>query len=79
MISVRSVKRSVIVILLPFAACLSLSGCTMLGKKPKPEPFHGEWQFCEVVPQQPLACLKQEDVEKLREALIRCNSVRHSN
>jgi len=46
----------------------------MLGSKPKPEPFHGRWQFCEIVPQTPLACLPQEDVEKLREQLIRCNS-----
>lgn len=80
MIKQLSVKRLGTVILLPFAASLNLSGCAMLGKssKPKPEPFHGQWQFCEIVPQKPLACLEQEDVEKLREALIRCNSVRDS-
>lgn len=65
-------------ILLAFTMPICLSGCAMF-TKPKPQPFDGRWQFCEVVPQQPLACLPQEDVEKLREQLIRCNSVRHAD
>lgn len=47
--------------------------------KPKAQPFDADWKFCEVVPGEQMACLKQEDVEKLREALIRCGSVRNSN
>ena len=73
MTSVRLVKRSVIEILLLFGASLSLSACAMWSR-PKPEPFRGKWEFCEIAPQKTLACLPREDVELLREQLIRCNS-----
>lgn len=50
---------------------LSLSACA---SGPKSTKFDGNWQFCEIVPQKPLACLEQPDVEKLRALLIECQS-----
>lgn len=41
--------------------------------KPVATHFDGKWQFVEAVPgDPPLACLKEPDVMKLRELLIRC-------
>ncbi len=41
--------------------------------EPKTTKFDAEWEFCEISPfEPPRACLKQKDVEKLRELLIRC-------
>lgn len=51
---------------------LSLGACA--SAPPKSTRFDGNWQFCENVPQKPLACLEQPDVEKLRELLIRCEA-----
>lgn len=47
------------------------SGCAT---KPEPKSLELNWGFCEVVPQENWACLREEDVKKLREALIRCQS-----
>lgn len=48
------------------------SGCAT---KPEPKPLELNWAFCEVVPMdEPWACLREKDVQKLREALIRCQS-----
>jgi hypothetical protein len=49
-----------------FAGCAST---------PQPTKFDGKWEFYEPTPfSEPLACLPKEDVKKLRELLIRCES-----
>lgn len=49
----------------------NLLGCTTV----KTTKFDGKWAFCEVVPEdEPWACLAQEDVKKLRQELIKCQS-----
>jgi len=49
---------------------LVLSSC--VSPKIKPKPFLGEWSFMLNENGEVLACLKQDDVMKLREILIRC-------
>ena len=50
----------------------SLIGCA---QAPKTTKFDGKWAFCEVIPNEDQwACLNQEDVKKLRKALIECQS-----
>jgi hypothetical protein len=49
-----------------------LSGCA---STPTPTKFDGKWEFFQVTPfEEPRACLEKEDVKKLRELLIRCES-----
>jgi hypothetical protein len=49
-----------------------LAGCA---STPAPTKFDGKWEFFQVTPfEEPRACLEQEDVKKLRELLIRCES-----
>lgn len=38
----------------------------------EPTRFDGKWEFCENNKGEKRACLKEEDVKKLREVLIRC-------
>lgn len=50
------------------------SGCA---SHPKAVSFDGNWELVDAGPDQPVkACLKEEDVDKLREILIRCESSR---
>lgn len=52
------------------SVALLLSACAT---EPKSTKFDGDWEFYEVTPfEEPRACLKKEDVKKLRELLIRC-------
>ncbi len=54
------------------ALALLLSACATT---PTPTKFDGDWEFYQVTPfEEPRACLKEEDVKKLRELLIRCES-----
>ena len=56
-----------------FIMAFGLSGCAMFAK-PRAEPFHGKWEFCEIAPQRVMACLPEDDIAKLRETLIRCGA-----
>lgn len=49
-----------------------LTGC----QTTKPEPMNLKWQFCEVVPQRPLACLELEGIQRLRGELKKCEDER---
>lgn len=49
-----------------------LAGCA---SAPQSTKFDGDWEFYQTTPfEEPRACLKKEDVKKLRELLIRCES-----
>ncbi len=49
-----------------------LVGCA---QKPQTTKVDLEWAFCEVIPaEKPWACIREDDVKELREALIRCQS-----
>lgn len=65
----RSVKYLLIGISLILGAC-----CTSDIEHLAPETFDAEWVFIEVVPNEVSACLKQEDVIRLRGILNRCES-----
>jgi hypothetical protein len=43
-------------------------------KEMQPPKFNGRWQFIEAKPGETMACLSREDVQKLREELIRCRA-----
>lgn len=62
-------SRSIALILLLINVILT--GCST---PPKPVKFAGRWEFCETVPGVRLACLPEEDVKALRQALIECSS-----
>ena len=56
-----------------FAVCfLVLSACAS-SRPQRAVQFEGRWFFTEIAPGKAAACLPQEDVEVLREKLIRCN------
>jgi hypothetical protein len=48
-----------------------LSGCA---HKDTPKELDVNWAYCEVIPEENWACLKKEDVKKLKEALVECRS-----
>lgn len=51
---------------------LLTAGCA---STPQSTKFDGDWEFYQTTPfEEPRACLKKEDVKKLRELLIRCES-----
>jgi hypothetical protein len=51
---------------------LFVSACAT---EPKTTKFDGDWEFYQTTPfEEPKACLSKEDVKKLREVLIRCQS-----
>jgi len=62
----KHLKRRTLTSLTTF---LILSGCAT---KPVTTKFDGKWEFCNNAAGETLACLKKEDVKKLREILIRC-------
>lgn len=58
---------------------LILSACAIFfsacATEPKTTKFDGDWEFYQTTPfEEPKACLSKEDVKKLREVLIRCQS-----
>lgn len=57
--------------LLTLFSILSSAACA---SGPKTTKFDGKWQFCEIVPQKQLACLDEDDVQKLRQLLIECQN-----
>lgn len=57
---------SILSLLVWFAGCAST---------PQTTKFDGKWEFYGRTPfEEPLACLPKDDVKKLRELLIRCES-----
>lgn len=65
-----SPEKIALLILLVVLIIISL-GCA---SEPKTTKVDLNWKFCEVVPQENWACLKEDDVKKLRQALIECRS-----
>ncbi len=61
-----------------FAACLILNlagACATRAPAPiTPLKFDADWAFIDVAPNDTRACLKQDDVIRLRELLIRAGS-----
>jgi len=47
-----------------------ISNCA--GAPPKPAKFYGKWKYCEIVPQEELACLSKDDVKLLKTTLNEC-------
>lgn len=64
-------KRSVPVIPTLLAWCLGLNACASLNPPAKPEPFDGKWEIVPVTPFRSMACLEMEDVQMLREYMLR--------
>ena len=60
--------------LINLTAFLILNGCA---NKPVVTKFDGKWDFCKNAQGETLACLKKEDVKKLREILIRCKGAQN--
>lgn len=58
-----------------FAIFLILSACV---SKPVETKFDAKWEFCEIRPQEHLACLKEDDVKELRKLLIKCSEVENA-
>lgn len=49
---------------------LHLEGCATV-----PETkFYGKWYSCENVPQEPMMCLKEQDLGNLRKLLLQCGA-----
>lgn len=44
------------------------------GAEPQAEPFQADWEFVVTPGQATKACLSEDEVGKLREALIRCQA-----
>lgn len=58
-----------------FVLFLILSSCATTPPAPTTARVDLKWEFCDVGPgKAPKACLGEEDVTKLREALIRCET-----
>ena len=65
-------KRSVIAIPTLLAWCFGLNACAVFNPQPaKPEPFNGKWEIVPVTPFRSMACLELEDVQMLREFMLR--------
>lgn len=72
MIDVKYKKPSVPVILWLCALSLVLSSCA--SKPIDPKPFDGKWEIVPVTPFRSMGCLEMEDVQNLREYMLRrCN------
>lgn len=42
--------------------------------QPVETKFDGKWQSCEIVPQEPLMCLDEDAVGRLRKLLLQCGA-----
>jgi hypothetical protein len=67
--------RLLITIFLVLCLMFIFSGLMSCAHVPKEPPrFVGRWQFIEAKPGETMACLRQEDVEKLANELMLCRA-----